>query len=383
MTVDKVNGMASVNTGCKQCHGGKVGLQKSDGGMLTVDDLKPGADGKPTQEDLLALVARDKQGRPLLHPDTWPNTGIGRMNLDGSLGSCSACHSRHDFSPRRARQPENCAKCHLGPDHPQKEIYEESKHGVAFRDLKDKMNLDAHRWVLGKDYSQAPTCATCHMSANKLNGEKVTHNPGQRISWTNRPEVSLVMDTDAKGEVIKETDPAKRRDLVKDTWQDKRMRMTQVCIHCHTPDYVSAFYKQYDDFVINYNEKFAKPGQKIMAALRQDGLLTPKQFDEKIEWTWFYLWHHEGRRARHGASMMAPDYAHWHGMFEVAERFYKELIPEARELAEKAEHNGGKAEHTRAAIRDILARPEHQWFEAAKADGLKPATPPPPKSEEK
>ena len=65
------------------------------------------------------------------------------MNLDGSLGSCSACHSRHDFSPRRARQPENCGKCHLGPDHPQKEIYEESKHGVAFRDLKDHMNLDA------------------------------------------------------------------------------------------------------------------------------------------------------------------------------------------------------------------------------------------------
>src|SRR5690606_3528433 len=122
--------------------------------------------------------------------------------------------------------------------------------------------------------------------ANKLNGEKVTHNPGQRISWTNRPEVSLVMDTDEKGEVIKETDPEKRRDLVKDTWQQKRMRMTQVCIHCHTPDYVSAFYKQYDDFVINYNEKFAKPGQKIMAALREDGLLTPKQFDEKIEWTW-------------------------------------------------------------------------------------------------
>ena len=35
--------------------------------------------------------------------------------------------------------------------------------------------------------------------------------------------------------------------------------------------------------------------------------------------------------------MMAPDYAHWHGMFEVADRFYQHLIPEARELADKAE----------------------------------------------
>ena len=116
--------------------------------------------------------------------------------------------------------------------------------------------------------------------------------------------------------------------------------MRQVCLHCHTNNYVSAFYKQYDDFVVNYNEKFAKPGQKIMAALRENELITKTQFDEEIEWTWFYLWHHEGRRARHGASMMAPDYAHWHGMFEVAERFYIELVPQAREIAEHAAEAG-------------------------------------------
>ena len=118
---------------------------------------------------------------------------------------------RHDFSSRRARQPENCGKCHLGPDHPQKEIYDESKHGVAFRDLIGEMNLDAKPWVVGKDYSAAPTCATCHMSANMRNGMKITHDPGERISWTNRPPVSLVMDTDANHAVVTETDPAKRR----------------------------------------------------------------------------------------------------------------------------------------------------------------------------
>jgi len=31
-------------------------------------------------------------------PATWPNTGIGRVNPDGSAGSCSACHTRHRFS---------------------------------------------------------------------------------------------------------------------------------------------------------------------------------------------------------------------------------------------------------------------------------------------
>lgn len=370
MEVDMVNGMASVDVGCKQCHGSKVALLAKDGTPITVDDLQPDEKGLPTNAEAVARIDRNDKNQPVLHAASWPNTGIGRINLDGSRGSCSACHSRHDFSPRRARQPENCGKCHLGPDHPQKEIYEESKHGVAFRDLKEHMNLDSKTWVLGEDYTQAPTCATCHMSAHSKE-QPVTHDPGSRISWTNRPPVSLLMDTDVDHAVIKETDPAKRQALIDndgDSWQNKRDRMRLVCLHCHTNNYVSAFYKQYDDFVVNYNEKFAKPGQKIMAALRENDLITESQFDEEIEWTWFYLWHHEGRRARHGASMMAPDYAHWHGMYEVAERFYMELIPQAREIAEHAEKAGqaNAADAVVEAIEAILERPEHQWFEETK-----------------
>ena len=66
--------------------------------------------------------------------------------------------------------------------------------------------------------------------------------------------------------------------------------------------------------------------------------------------------------------MMAPDYAHWHGMFEVAERFYKELIPQAREIAEHARKDGkeNEAAAVEAAINAILSRPEHQWLEGKK-----------------
>jgi hypothetical protein len=204
------------------------------------------------------------------------------------------------------------------------------------------------------------------MSGHSKTGGKITHDPGQRISWTNRPPVSLMMDTNKDHEVIKETDPEKRQALIASSWQTKRQEMQQVCLHCHTAPYVEGFYKQYDDFIVNYNEKFAKPGQKIMAALRTAKLITDAEFDDEIEWTWFYLWHHEGRRARHGASMMAPDYAHWHGMYEVAERFYVELIPQARELAAHAREAGDQAaaDAVVAAIDEILNRPEHQWFEA-------------------
>jgi hypothetical protein len=355
----KVNGLASAASGCQQCHGSKVAFRSRDGGRITVDDLRPGPDGKPTNLDAVARIVKDDDGKPLLDPGTWPNTGIGRLNFDGSRGSCSACHSRHDFSPRRARRPENCGKCHLGPDHPQKEIYEESKHGVAYRDLEDRMNLGSRSWVLGVDYNAAPTCATCHMSGHKNNEGRITHDPGQRISWTNRPPISQVMDTDVNHAVVQETDPVKRRALVTDTWQQKRKRMKDVCANCHTSDYVNGFYAQYDDIVHLYNEKFAKPGRAIMDALYANGLLSKTQFDESIEWTWFYLWHHEGRRARHGAAMMAPDYTHWHGMYEVAERFYEHLIPEARELIAAA---GGEAGAAVARVVDeIMGRPEHTW----------------------
>ncbi len=379
--VNLVNGMASVNTGCKQCHGARVALLGTDGSLITHLDLKPDPEtGLPTNEAAVKLIKRDDSAdnRPILASSTWPNTGIGRKNLDGSLGSCSACHSRHDFSPRRARRPENCGKCHLGPDHPQKEIYEESKHGIAYRDLKEHMNLDSTTWVLGEDYTQAPTCATCHMSANSID-RVVTHDPGERLSWTNRPKVSLAMDTGRDGQVIKETDLAKRSQMLAkvpegdlkpgehqpSSWEEKRGKMQNVCKHCHTPQYVDSFYAQYDDFVNNYNNKFGRPGVAIMTALLENNLRTKANFDEEIEWTWFYLWHHEGRRARHGASMMAPDYAHWHGMYEVAERFYMGLIPQARELVHQGEE-AGKTEAAAAVnkvIDEILARPEHKWFE--------------------
>ncbi len=356
--IDEVNGLSSAFVGCQQCHGSKVALVGKDGSRITMDDLKPDEKGVPTNLPVLENIVK-KEGRPVFHVGSWPNTGIGRINLDGSLGSCSACHSRHDFSPRRARQPENCGKCHLGPDHPQKEIYEESKHGVAYRDLKDQMNLDAKEWILGKDYTQAPTCATCHMSGHSRNQGEVTHDPGKRISWTNRPPISLVMDTDENRQIIKETDPVERRKLIKISAEERRTNMKQVCLHCHTPSYVDSFYKQYDDFVVLYNEKFAKPGEAIMGALKAQKLLTPTQFDEEIEWTWFYLWHHEGRRARHGAAMMAPDYAHWHGMFEVADRFYMHLIPQAQEIAQQAEEQGKTeaANAVRAVIGGILRVP--------------------------
>ena len=286
-----------------------------------------------------------------LDPTTWPNSGIGRLNPDGSTGACSSCHQRHEFSISQARHPATCGKCHLGPDHPQKEVYEESKHGISFAANINRMNMDSSKWIPGEDYDAAPTCATCHMSAtNKL---PVTHDVGDRISWTLRPEISTKIDAKAK----KQGKPVK-------SWEKRRKDMQAVCQACHTQPTVESFYKQFDGVVDLYNKKFAIPGKKLMTTLKENNMLTDTQFDEEIEWTWFFLWHHEGRRARHGAAMMGPDYTHWHGLFEVAERFYMELIPQYNEYIEKAEkaHNEKAAKALKKVLNDVLESEDHRWF---------------------
>ena len=269
-----VEGGAAATNGCQQCHGSTV-VYKGDGKF---------------------------------DPATWPNSGIGRVNPDGSKGTCAGCHGRHSFSAAVARQPENCGKCHMGPDHPQAEIYAESKHGIQFRANISKMALDKKTWVVGKDYTAAPTCATCHMSATST--QTVTHDIGKRISWTLRPVVSVKLDN----------------------WEEQRQSMQDVCSNCHASGWVENFYKQYDATVDLYNEKFAKPAKSVMDKLYADGKLSKTPFDEKIEWTYYELWHHQGRRARMGTAMMGPDYTQWHGFYEVAKSFYTEFLPEAEAL---------------------------------------------------
>jgi len=290
-----------------------------------------------------------------LDPATWPNTGIGRINPDGSKGACTACHQRHEFSAAQARHPGTCGKCHLGPDHPQKEIYEESKHGIAFFANIDKMNLDNEKWVVGEDYIAAPTCATCHMSATRSQG--VTHDVGARISWNNRPKVSVRPEVADKHMGLPGAEVG---------WEERRDNMKDVCTACHEDEFVENFYQQYDAVINVYNEKFGKPGIELIKLAQPLRRNKPK-FSNKIDWVYFELWHHEGRRGRMGASMMAPDYTHWHGMYEVAQHFYTEFIPELQDMVERGNASADPARQKaakalQAKLDEVLNESNHKWF---------------------
>jgi len=297
-------GAPAAIAGCESCHGSKV-------------KIDPDSPNK-------------------LHRLSWPNSGIGRLNPDGSKGSCTACHARHAFNVKQARQPESCGKCHLGPDHPQKEVYEESKHGNAYFTNVDAMNLDADRWVVGEDYFEAPTCATCHMSATSK--QPITHDVGKRISWTLRPPVSKT----------------------KDNWEIKRNNMKGVCVNCHGQGFVDGHYAQFDGIVNLYNEKFAKPGLALYQKAKEKKLGEGvANFSNTYEWIWWEIWHHEGRRARHGAAMMGPDYTWWHGIYEVAQHFYFKYIPELRKLHDP---------DIDRMIDELLQDPYHEWLNRPSAE---------------
>ena len=108
--------------------------------------------------------------------------------------------------------------------------------------------------------------------------------------------------------------------------------MKVVCMQCHGKVWVDGHYDKLDKVVTEYNEVYYKPAKKMFDDLHEKKLLdSTKYFDERLEVEFYELWHHEGRRARMGAAMMAPDYTWWHGFYECKNRFNL-FMKESRDL---------------------------------------------------
>jgi hypothetical protein len=260
---------------------------------------------------------------------------IGKPNSDGSIGSCTNCHSRHNASVATARMPTTCGQCHMGPDHSQLEIYDESKHGVLFAAQHASMNLDAPPKTLTTEDMPIPTCSTCHMSG--LEGMGVTHDVTERLSWYLFAQISEPRPMYLQGQ----------------------NRMKQVCLKCHARSSVDSFYKDAETVVGNTNDK-VKEAAAIMKGLRDEGLLTPAPMDEPIENKFFDLWHYFGRTSKHGAFMGGPDFVQWHGNYEIVTHL-NELRAMASELREK--------HRLAAAIASASAMPSAMPSASASASG--------------
>ena len=174
---------------------------------------------------------------------------VGKPNDDGTIGTCTACHSRHTSSVALARLPSTCGQCHMGPDHSQIEIYDESKHGVMFAAQDGLLKLDADPKTLTTRDMFVPTCATCHMSG--INGLKVTHDPSDRLGWYLANAVS-----------------EKRPNYLR-----AQTNMKQVCAQCHTQALIDRVYAQAEQVVASTNAKVLA-AKDIVDGLHKDGSLT-------------------------------------------------------------------------------------------------------------
>jgi len=231
---------------------------------------------------------------------------IGKPNVDGTIGNCTFCHTRHTSSVALARLPSTCGQCHLGPDHSQMEIYTESKHGIMFAAQKELLNLNAPSDSLTTKDMFVPTCATCHMSG--INGQGVTHDPSDRLSYNLFAEV---------------TQPRPNAERA-------QAKMKGVCLQCHTPPLVDRVYKNAEAVVDATNEKVLA-AKAIMDSLKAEGLISTNAFSQPIQLTYFDLWHYYGRTAKHAAFMGGADYVQWHGNYPILTHMI-ELKAQAAEL---------------------------------------------------
>lgn len=252
----------------------------------------------------------------------WPNEGVGRINLDGSRGSCSACHSRHDFSIEMARKPYTCKECHVGPDVPAMKVYEASKHGNIFSAKGASWNYAPVPWTIGTDFS-APTCAGCHMSLLVDTEGKVvverSHEVKDRLPWRifglvyahphpreadTTPIVNsggLPLPTELDGRFADKF-------LYNEQEREKaRKNMQASCFRCHDTSWVNGHWERFLSTIEHTNASTLAATKLMQEIWNRDLAVNHTKggnpFDEFIERVWSDVWLFYANTVRFSSAM--------------------------------------------------------------------------------
>ena len=305
----KVPGDEAFSTACDQCHGTKLEVL-----------------GLREKQTTLGVVA-------MPHIKGWPNHGVGRVNPDGTKGSCTSCHPRHGFSIAVARKPATCGQCHKGPDVPAHKVYLASKHGNLYKSIGEKnWNFDAVPWTIGKDFT-APTCATCHASqlvnTNGMLVTKRTHHMGSRLPWrlfglpyahpfpksgdttVIKNKAGLTLPTELTGEPV-------AKFLISGAEQEKRWdELEKVCLGCHGRTTIAGFREQFDATLKDTNEATLAATRLLQRAWAESLARGPAQkdsiFNEHIERLWVEKWLFYSNSTRLATAMVGADYGVFYG----------------------------------------------------------------------
>ena len=220
---------------------------------------------------------------------------------------CNSCHTTHAFSPKEAREPEACKKCHTGLAGPHDEMYASSLHGTIYATDKD-----AHR---------APSCTSCHMY-------KGNHN------------ISFGVVYDFWGNAVeKDGKPLSKHD------QEKiRKQMAEgVCYQCHIKSLTQERFELADQ-VKQEARKVLAEAEKTIRELEVEGIL-PRgvtlgrgqlyQGTSRTEGLYYRMFQFHNVYTWKGAYHFSADFSHWYGWAHLQMSLI-EIKEEARKLRELA-----------------------------------------------
>lgn len=292
---------------CEECHG------EDHDAMFRAEGRVPAevcgrCHAKETEEFVASVHGRahnDAIKNPLFLaqiPAVQRQACLGCHDTGPETGRCDGCHVAHQFSVKEARLPEACGMCHCGPDHPQLETFQLSKHGVV--------------WAATHDEARAPTCVTCHM--------KGTHDAS----------TGLGRGRAAHGAVLTgETPPVPMQVFDKERMERERETMLRRCDACHMRR-VSRRALEDADKIKQHADRLVAEAIRIVQGLYRDKLLDPMpeqrishptsgyafapaaafENQSDAETLFFFLTQFAHSITFKSAYHQSPDYLQWHGI---------------------------------------------------------------------
>ncbi|PLX88282.1 MAG: hypothetical protein C0619_13110 [Desulfuromonas sp.] len=228
--------------------------------------------------------------------------------------ACGSCHGNHLTDLAIVRDPAVCAKCHMGPDHPQWEMWQTSQHGTLNR-------------VQGR--SVGPDCQLCHMP-------KGSHNVSQGITATPAGQV-----------------------YPPEKYAAERAKMIKLCRQCHAGRFAEAELAA-ADAIRDQSKQLVAEAAEIISELYDRKLLDPMPHDRPahpvrqhelvldgqmlyedishIERLFFTMKKFALAKTYKGAYHQNPAYTHWLGNAEL-KMLLVDIRAEASRLQERRGHN--------------------------------------------
>ena len=207
--------------------------------------------------------------------------------------SCASCHTNHFTDLAAVRSPASCATCHMGPDHPQWEMWQTSRHGVLFE-------------ALGE--AAGPTCQRCHMPAG-------SHDVSLGITMS----------------------PAMVQSSA-DQFTLRRDEMVAICVQCHGRTFAEREL-QSGDAILEQSQMLIKEAAAIIRDIADRDLLVPSLEERPehplrghelvldgqmlyedishIERLFFKMKKYDLAKTVKGAFHQNPAYTHWYGNAEL------------------------------------------------------------------